>query len=56
MSRAVRPALRDRIQLDPNEFVEQVVMPFAELLERVRSNQILDSKTILCALLSEKRV
>lgn len=42
------------IHTDPNEFVEPVTMPFDELIGLVRSNQILDSKTILCVLLYEK--
>jgi ADP-ribose pyrophosphatase len=42
------------LHTDPNEFVEPVTMPFDELVGLVRSNQILDSKTILCALLYEK--
>ena len=40
-----------RIRLDANEFVEPMTMPFDELLALVRSNQIIDSKTILCAMM-----
>jgi ADP-ribose pyrophosphatase len=40
-----------RVRLDANEFVEPVAMQFDELLALVRSNQIVDSKTILCALM-----
>jgi ADP-ribose pyrophosphatase len=40
-----------RLHLDANEFVEPVTMPFDELLALLRSNQIVDSKTILCAML-----
>jgi ADP-ribose pyrophosphatase len=40
--------------LDPHEFVEPVTMPFEELFKLVRSNQIVDSKTILCTLLYEE--
>jgi ADP-ribose pyrophosphatase len=36
--------------LDATEVVERVVMPFDELLARVRSNEIVDSKTILTTL------
>jgi ADP-ribose pyrophosphatase len=41
-----------RVRLDANEFVEPVVMPFAELLREVRLNRFVDSKTILAALLA----
>jgi ADP-ribose pyrophosphatase len=40
-----------RVRLDANEFVEPVSMPFDELLGLVRSGQIVDSKTILCAMM-----
>jgi ADP-ribose pyrophosphatase len=40
-----------RMRLDANEFVEPVTMPFGELLSLVRSGQIVDSKTILCAVM-----
>ena len=42
------------VRPDPNEFIESVTMPFDELLGLVHSNQIFDSKTILCVLLSGK--
>lgn len=38
--------------LDQTEFLEQVSMPFAELVDRVIKNEIIDSKTILSVLLS----
>jgi ADP-ribose pyrophosphatase len=38
---------------DATEFVEPVDLPFAELKEMVRKGEIVDSKTILCVLLSE---
>jgi ADP-ribose pyrophosphatase len=40
-----------KVRLDADEFVEPVTMPFDELLSLVRSNQIIDSKTILCAVM-----
>ena len=40
--------------LDPNEFVEPVEMPFTELVRMVHAGSIVDSKTILCALLAER--
>jgi ADP-ribose pyrophosphatase len=40
-----------KVRLDANEFVEPVEMPFGELLVLVRSGQIIDSKTILCAMM-----
>ena len=40
-----------RIRLDANEFVEPVKLPFDELLSLVQSGQIIDSKTILCAMM-----
>jgi 8-oxo-dGTP pyrophosphatase MutT (NUDIX family) len=39
------------LKLDSSEFVEQVAMPFPELLSLVRENKIIDSKPILCTLL-----
>lgn len=39
------------IQMDASEYVEQVSMSFDELLKKVGSNEIIDSKTILCTLL-----
>jgi ADP-ribose pyrophosphatase len=42
-----------KIHLDSSEYLQMVQMPFSKLLEMVKKNQILDSKTILCALLYE---
>jgi ADP-ribose pyrophosphatase len=42
-----------KLNLDQSEFVEQVSMPYKQLLGMVKENRIIDSKTILCALLSE---
>ncbi|OGJ94168.1 MAG: hypothetical protein A2487_07730 [Candidatus Raymondbacteria bacterium RifOxyC12_full_50_8] len=39
------------LKLDKTEFVEQVSMPFKKLLWLVQRKEIIDSKTILCALL-----
>ena len=36
--------------LDETEILQHVVLPFAELLAKVRSNEIVDSKTILTTL------
>lgn len=36
-------------QPDEDEFVEHVVMPFAELEERIASNEIKDAKTVMAA-------
>ena len=44
------------IHLDNSEFLELVMVPFAELVYRVQTNQIIDSKTILCTLLSQGRI
>lgn len=41
-----------KTRLDASEYIEQAAMPFEELLAMVRDNRIIDSKTILCALLS----
>ena len=41
---------------DPGEFVECVTMPFTELLGRIERNEVIDSKTILCAVLGQKAV
>jgi len=43
-----------RIRLDANEFVEQAALRYDELLALVRSKRIVDSKTILCALLARE--
>jgi ADP-ribose pyrophosphatase len=40
-----------KVRLDDNEFVEPVSMPFDELLGLVRSGSIVDSKTILSAMM-----
>lgn len=40
-----------RINLDQTEFVQQVRMPYIRLLNMVRHNQIIDSKTMLSAIL-----
>ena len=42
------------IHLDATEYVEPVCMPYHELLQLVRENKIIDSKTILSTLLSER--
>jgi ADP-ribose pyrophosphatase len=39
------------LHLDSTEFVEQVSMPFEDLRDMVKRNEILDSKTILCTVL-----
>ncbi|MFC1477660.1 NUDIX hydrolase [candidate division KSB1 bacterium] len=41
-----------KIHLDQTEFLEHVVMPFDELLGKVRKNEFIDSKTILATLLA----
>jgi ADP-ribose pyrophosphatase len=46
----------EKYHLDDSEHLEQVALPFKELLELVRKNEIIDSKTILCTLLSEKLI
>ncbi len=43
-----------RVRLDANEFVEPVILPFDELLSLVRANRIVDSKTILCAVMTRE--
>jgi ADP-ribose pyrophosphatase len=40
-----------RVRLDADEFVEPVSMPFDELLGLVHCGTIVDSKTILCAMM-----
>ena len=42
-----------RFHFDASEYVEQVQMPFRELLDNVRRNEAVDSKTILSVLLCE---
>lgn len=44
------------MQFDSTEYVEPVRMHYAELLRRVREEEFVDSKTILCTLLCEKRL
>ncbi len=44
------------VHTDPTEFLEPVSMPFGELRRMVESGGIVDSKTILCVLLGEKRI
>ncbi len=45
-----------RISPDESEYLENVTLTFDELFEKVRSNAIIDSKTILCTLLSRPLV
>ncbi len=40
-----------KLNLDQSEFVEQVRMPYRKLMSMIKSNKIIDSKTILCAIL-----
>jgi len=40
-------------RFDSSEYIEQVKMPFSELVNRVQKNEFLDSKTILATLLSK---
>jgi ADP-ribose pyrophosphatase len=42
------------LRLDSTEFLENVPMLLGELLALVHENQIIDSKTILCAFLTER--
>lgn len=42
-----------KMNLDATEFLEPISMPFDELIDLVRKNQIIDSKTILSTLLCE---
>ncbi len=44
------------IHLDSSEFLEQVTLSFSELVRRVETNQIVDSKTILCTLFSQGKI
>jgi ADP-ribose pyrophosphatase len=41
-------------RLDSTEFLEHIRMTLTELVTLVHSNEIIDSKTILCAILSER--
>ena len=43
-------------QFDSSEYVEPVRMPYEALLRRVKNGEFVDSKTILCAILCEKRL
>jgi ADP-ribose pyrophosphatase len=45
-----------KIHLDHSEFLEPVIIPFSELIQKVAENQIVDSKTILCTLLSQNQL
>jgi ADP-ribose pyrophosphatase len=45
-----------KICLDSSEYLEQVTVPFDKLAEMVKENQIIDSKTILCTILSKKMI
>jgi len=40
-----------KIKLDSSELLEQVSLPFDELVQLIHQNKIYDSKTILCVLL-----
>jgi ADP-ribose pyrophosphatase len=51
----LRPAAGS-LRPDPTEFVEPVSMPFQKLRQMVEDNEIVDSKTILCVLLGEKKI
>ncbi len=44
------------IHLDSSEFLESITLSFSELVHRVETNQIVDSKTILCTLLSRDKI
>jgi len=43
-------------KLDSTEFLELVSLPYSELRTLVKTNRIIDSKTILCTLLVENRI
>ncbi|OGS33752.1 MAG: hypothetical protein A2293_14465 [Elusimicrobia bacterium RIFOXYB2_FULL_49_7] len=43
-------------KLDESEYVEQAAFPFAEAERKVQDGDIIDSKTILCLLLSKSRI
>ncbi len=45
-----------KTKLDSTEFLELVSLPYPELMSLVKTNQIVDSKTILCALLVENEI
>lgn len=42
-----------QLRLDRTEFIEPVTMSLSELIGLIKSQQIFDSKTILCALLAD---
>lgn len=44
------------IHLDSSEFLESEILSFSELVRRVETNRIVDSKTILCTLLSQGKI
>jgi len=43
-----------KTNMDETEFVEPVCLPYRDLVELMRKNQIIDSKTILCILLTRE--
>lgn len=43
-----------KIALDETEFLEPVCMPYLKLIDMIKKNKIVDSKTILCGLLSQE--
>ena len=45
-----------KICLDTTEYLEHVTLPFEELRNLVKTNQIIDSKTILCTFLGESLI
>ncbi len=42
-----------KVELDRSEFLERYTIPYSKLLEQVKNNQFIDSKTILTSILSE---
>lgn len=47
---------RGEQQLDEDEYLDVVLMPLGEALEKVYSNEIKDSKTVAALLLADKRL
>ncbi len=45
-----------KTKFDLTEFMEQVTIKYADLLAMIQRNEIIDSKTMLCALLSKERI
>ena len=43
-----------KTEFDETEFMEQVCVPFNRLLDMVKSNKVIDSKTIICTILSNE--